>query len=159
MVAQTETAPTRSPKRAPRRPAKAAKARSARSRRNGHAAVSRTTDVGELERIIHGLEQRLALLTDPGQIRSAISGATGQMNRAVSSASGHVGDLVADTLTDVADRLRSSANSVTGAARVGTSAIQRIGAEIERRPLMTVAIAVGLGFLAGLAGRRDQTHH
>lgn len=156
MAAQTESTPTRSPKRAPRRPAKG---RSARGRRNGHANVSRTTDVGELERIIRGLEQRLAELTDAGNIRSTISSATGQVNRAVSSASGHVGDLVADTLTDVADRLRGSATSVTGAARIGTSAVQRIGAEIERRPLMTVAIAVGIGFLAGLAGRRDQAHH
>jgi len=156
MAAQMETTPTRSPKRAPRRPAKA---RSARGRRNGHTAVSRTADVGELERIIRGLEQRLAQLTDPGHIRSTISTATGQMNRAVSTASDHVGDLVADTLSDMAGRLRSGATSVTGAARVGTSAVQRIGAEIERRPLMTVAIAVGLGFLAGLAGRRDQTHH
>jgi hypothetical protein len=36
---------------------------------------------------------------------------------------------------------------------VGTGAIQKIGSEIERRPMMTVAIALGIGFLAGLAGR------
>jgi hypothetical protein len=77
------------------------------------------------------------------------------VNEVVTHASDQVGDLIANSLTDIAGRVRTGANSVTGVARVGTGAIQRIGTEIEKRPLMTVAIALGIGFLAAMAGRRE----
>jgi hypothetical protein len=154
MASQAQSAAKESPKRATRR---SNTGRSTRSRSNGRSRTRRraTTDVGELERVIRGLEDRLAQLTDAGNIRSTISGATGQVNRTVASVSDHLGDMVADTLTNVADHLRTGATSVTGAARIGTGAMQRIGSELERRPMMTIAIALGIGFLAGLAGRRD----
>jgi hypothetical protein len=111
--------------------------------------------VNELERVIRSLENRLAQLTSRDTIRSTVSGATHQVGSAVTRASNQVGEMVADRLTDVATKIRGGATSVTGAARVGTGAMQRIGNELERRPLMTVAIALGIGFLAGLAGRRE----
>lgn len=111
--------------------------------------------MNELERVIRSLENRLAQLTSRDTIRSTVSGATNHVGHAVTRASNQVGEMVADRLTDVATRIRGGATSVTGAARLGTGAIQRIGDELERRPLMTVAIAIGIGFLAGLAGRRE----
>ena len=141
------------------RRSKQAAARSSNRRRvrNGHARPRRrpSRDVSELERAIRRLENRLAQLTSSKNIRSTVSSATNQVGSAVTSASNHVGDMVADTLTEVADKIRGGATSVTNAARLGTGAIQRIGTELERRPLMTVAIALGIGFLAGLAGRRE----
>jgi len=139
----------------------AAKDRRAR-RKNGHAARTRSArarrkrpTVGELERVIESLEARLAQLTSGGHIRSTVSGATNQVGRVVTQASHHMGEAVADTLTDVAAKFRSGATSVTGAARMGTGAMRKIGSELERRPFMTVAVALGIGFLAGLAGRQD----
>ena len=129
---------------------KAAAPRMARPRQ---AQASR---MSELERIIEGLETRIAELTSRNGIRSTIHGATDQMGSAVNRASHQVGDMVADTLAEFAERLRGGATSVTSAARVGTGAMQRIGAELEKRPFMTVAIALGIGFLAGLAGRREE---
>lgn len=150
---QASTNSTTSPKRVQKR---ATNGRNRRTVRRTTRASTPRKSVGELEQVIRSLEERVAQLTDPRQIRSTVSGATGQVSRAVTSTSDHIGDLVADTLSDVAERLRGGATSVTGAARVGTHAIRRIGGELERRPLMTIAIALGIGFIAGMAGRRDQ---
>jgi hypothetical protein len=156
MAPRSQTSAAQSTKRAPKR---SVNGRSTRSARAVSATQTRSrrkaTDIGELERVIRSLEERLARLTDDRQIRSTISGATGQVGRVVASASDHVGDMVADTLTDVAGRFRAGATSVTDAAKAGTNAMHRIGVELERRPLMTVAIALGIGFLAGIVGRRD----
>lgn len=144
--------------RAPRKTAKrTSRANGAATRRRRTAARtrSRNVEIGELERMIRSLEERILNLTSAQTIRSTVSGATDQVNQAVTRASGHMGDVAADMLTDVADRLRGGVTSVTGVAKVGTQAVQRVGSELERRPMMTVAIALGLGFLAGLAGRRS----
>lgn len=126
----------------PRRPRAAKK-------RNGQAKRRRAnpTQISELEQVIRGLEQRLAGIGGGRDgIRSAVTGASNQM-----------GEAVADTLTDVVDRLRDRAFSVTEAARLGTGLLSRVTNEVERRPFMTVAIALGIGFLAGMAGRATET--
>lgn len=116
-------------------------------------------DIGELERIIQNLESRITELTNRDNIRRAVVGATDQVGGAVSDvvsrASSQVGNYVADSIYGVASRVREGATSVTGAAKTGTSAVQRVAGELEKRPIMTVAIALGIGFLAGLVGRRD----
>lgn len=145
--------------RAPRKTAKRisrANGAATRRRRTAARTRSRNVEIGELERMVRSLEERILNLTSAQTIRSTVSGATDQVNQAVTRASGHMGDVAADMLTDVADRLRGGVTSVTGVAKVGTQAVQRVGSELERRPMMTVAIALGLGFLAGLAGRRSE---
>ncbi|MBX6424484.1 MAG: hypothetical protein IRZ09_00945 [Variibacter sp.] len=121
------------------------------ARRRRQAARS----VRQLEQVIRELESRISTLTSEGSIRATVAGASDQVGQAALRASNQAGVLVADVLTDVADRLRESATSITGAAQMGTSAVRRIGHEIERRPLMTVAVALGVGFLAGMASRRE----
>ena len=140
------------------------KAKKAVGRRNGngHAkrarspARRRAANVGELEKTIRNLEKRIAYLTSSQGIRSAVSGATSEVGRVVTRASNNVGDMVGDMLTDVAGRTRGSATAVTGVARSGANALSKVATELERRPLMTVAIAVGIGFLAAMVGRREQ---
>ena len=152
MVQQAHKTPVRRSNRTARNAPRSASRRA--HGRNGRR--SKVRDISELERVIRSLEAQIARLTNGGEIRATVSNASDQVGSAVSRASHQVGDVVADTLTQVADQLRTGATSVTTAARVGTSAIARIGTELERRPFMTVAIAVGIGFLAGLAGRREQ---
>jgi ElaB/YqjD/DUF883 family membrane-anchored ribosome-binding protein len=150
MAQQAATSPVRRSKRTA--------VRSSHRRRagNGYARTRRRSrDISELEQVIRTLENRLAELTSGENIRSRVTGATNQVGSVVTKASNQVGEMVADTLTEFAEKIRGGATSVTSAARVGTGAIQRIGSELERRPLMTVAIALGIGFLAGLAGRRE----
>ena len=51
--------------------------------------------------------------------------------------------------------MRNGASSVSDeASRLSGDAIKRIEDEIGQRPLLTLAIAAGIGFLAGMAGRR-----
>ena len=116
--------------------------------RNGQATKRRSNaQVTELEQVIRGLEQRLAGIGGGRDgIRSAVTGASNQM-----------GEAVADTLSDVMDRLLNRAFSVTETARIGTGLLGRVTSEVEKRPFMTVAIALGIGFLAGMAGRVTET--
>ncbi len=57
------------------------------------------------------------------------------------------------------NRVRESASDVTAsiadeASRFGSDAFRKISNEVEQRPLMMLAIAAGIGFLAGFANRR-----
>ena len=38
--------------------------------------------------------------------------------------------------------------------RMGNDALHRITTEVEHRPLATLAVAIGVGILIGIAGRR-----
>jgi ElaB/YqjD/DUF883 family membrane-anchored ribosome-binding protein len=40
------------------------------------------------------------------------------------------------------------------AAKLGNDALRRLSKEVEHRPLVTLAVAVGLGILVGLASHR-----
>jgi hypothetical protein len=39
------------------------------------------------------------------------------------------------------------------AAKLGNDALRRLSNEVEHRPLITIAVAVGVGILVGLASR------
>ena len=71
----------------------------------------------------------------------------------------HVGEVIASTLSSVAEGLRGRADSMSNdvaklggeAARLGQRALRRVAGEVEHRPLITLAVAVGVGILVGLA--------
>ncbi len=78
-----------------------------------------------------------------------------------------VTDAVASALTDIADRFGSRARTVSkdagrmservtaDAMHLGDEALRKLAREVEQRPLVTLAIAVGIGALAaGLLARR-----
>ena len=124
--------------------------------RNGKARSRRAvkaSNLGHLEQLIRDLEARVSELTSDSSIRSNVRQASSQAGNLMSGATQQMGEVVADTLTDVADKLRNGAHSMTSMARLGTGAFQKIADEVEKRPFMTVAIALGIGFLAGLAGK------
>jgi ElaB/YqjD/DUF883 family membrane-anchored ribosome-binding protein len=62
----------------------------------------------------------------------------------------------------MADRVQGGANSVrdeaakigSEAAKLGNHALRRLSNEVEHRPLVTLAVAIGVGILVGLA-----SHH
>ncbi len=114
-------------------------------------ARSKTTrntseDVAEIEREI-------------GQLMRDLESRIGRLNtltrRGASHAAHEASDYVTETLSDTADRLRNGAHSMTDEAqKFGNEALRKIEDEVEQRPLLTLAIAAGIGFLAGMAGRR-----
>jgi ElaB/YqjD/DUF883 family membrane-anchored ribosome-binding protein len=116
----------------------------------GQSGYSRATsaNVGEIERRLRSIEQRLerAGAAAPPQAQTA----------------DHVGETIASALSSIADRFRGGANSMSdeaaklgsGAAKLGNDALRRLSKEVEHRPLVTLAVAVSVGILVGLAIRR-----
>lgn len=76
--------------------------------------------------------------------------------RGASHAVDGMNDLAYGAVTQVTDRVRKGARGVSDdVAKLGNSALGRVVREIEARPLLTLAIAVGLGIAAGFARRND----
>ena len=118
-------------------------ARKSQSNGNGHTV---SDDIVSIEREI-------------GQLMHDIEARVGKLNalarRSAKDAAEGAGEYVSETVSDAADRVRNGAHAMSDeAARVGGDAIKRIEDEIGQRPLLTLAIAAGIGFLAGMAGRR-----
>ena len=110
---------------------------------NGHTVsediVSIEREIGQL---MHDIEARVGKLQALAK-RSAKDAAEGAT------------EFVSDTVSNAADNVRNGANVVSDeAARMTGDAIRRIEDEVGQRPLLTLAIAAGIGFLAGMAGRR-----
>ncbi|HZT27758.1 MAG TPA: hypothetical protein VFA57_18870 [Pseudolabrys sp.] len=103
-------------------------------------------EVAAIEDLISDLEKRLRRLS--GSVRKEASGA-----------SSDVRDFVGEALERITSRVRDSASDVTAsvadqAARVGTDAYEKLTEKVEQHPLLMLAAAAGIGFLAGLANRR-----
>jgi ElaB/YqjD/DUF883 family membrane-anchored ribosome-binding protein len=107
----------------------------------------------DLDRLLNDLEQRLSRLAR--MLPSSGSAAAPAMDR--------VGDAVATALGDIAHKFRNRARTAgAGASRAGEDALQlgndalrKLAHEVGQRPLVTLAIAVGVGALAaGLLARR-----
>jgi hypothetical protein len=158
MAVQTRAHRVRKAK-TPTRPKRATTRRSRNAQSLRRASRQRRTlpSVNDLNRAIQILEGQIQQLTNSGGIRATLGGATKGVSKAVMRTSGRAGEVVADRLSDAASRLRSSATAVTDAARSGVGAVQQVGAQLERRPFMTVAIALGIGFLAGMTSGRTES--
>lgn len=121
----------------------ARKQNAGRSNGNGHTVAE---DIASIEReigqLMHDIEARVGRLNALARrsAKDAAQGATG---------------FVSDSVSETADRVRNGASAVSDeAARLSGDAIRRIEEEVGQRPLLTLAIAAGIGFLAGMAGRR-----
>ena len=116
----------------------------ARSLRRAASAAS--LDLGDISRLIGDLERGL------GQLAAIVSANARHATETVP-------DRMSDVLSDISDRLhalRFNARTVGGeAARVGTNVWHRIEDEVVERPVLALAVAVGIGFLIGALNRRD----
>ncbi len=116
--------------------------------RSGYSrAIS--AEFGEIDQRLRALERQLERVGG----RSAASAA---------QAADRVGETIASALNGMAERLRGGANSMrdeaakigSEAAKLGNDALRRLSNEVEHRPLVTLAVAVGVGLLVGLASQR-----
>jgi ElaB/YqjD/DUF883 family membrane-anchored ribosome-binding protein len=103
-------------------------------------------EIAAIEDLMGDLEKRLRRLS-------------GSARRETSGASGDVRDFVGEALERIMHRARDSASDATSsvadeATRIGIDAFKKVTDEVEHRPLIMLAIAAGIGFLAGLANRR-----
>jgi hypothetical protein len=92
---------------------------------------------------------------------------TGRRASASASVAGNqIADAIGPILREIADRFRRGQSlaleeaasfgnqAVKSGARVGKDALQRIATETKHRPLVILAVAIGVGVLIGIAGRR-----
>lgn len=103
-------------------------------------------EIAAIEDLMSDLEKRLRRLS-------------GNARRETAGASTDVRDFVGDALERIMNRARDSASGATSslgeeATRIGIDAFKKVAEEVEHRPLILLAIATGIGFLAGLANRR-----
>ena len=117
---------------------------------SGSSRFSQLTSAqtGEIERRLHALEKRL----------NEIGARASTSSRDIV---GDLSDVIASALSGWADRFRHGASTVgdqsaalgKDAARIGTMAIDRIEEESRQRPLVALAVALGVGILIGMAVR------
>jgi ElaB/YqjD/DUF883 family membrane-anchored ribosome-binding protein len=116
--------------------------------------IAQRARAADVDRLLDDLESRLSRLSQmlPG---------------AASAKADRLGDTIASALTDIADRFGSRARSISkdagqvserftaDAMHLGDEALRKVAREVEQRPLVTLAVAVGIGLLAaGLLARR-----
>jgi ElaB/YqjD/DUF883 family membrane-anchored ribosome-binding protein len=94
------------------------------------------------------------------QLMSDLEDRIERLNLLTKRGAGHavdgVNDLVYGAVSGATDRVRDNAQSVTDdVTKMGSQAIRDVAAQIDKRPLLTLAIAAGIGFIAGLARRQD----
>jgi ElaB/YqjD/DUF883 family membrane-anchored ribosome-binding protein len=66
-----------------------------------------------------------------------------------------IGEAVASALSSMAERFRGGATTVgSEAAKISDQALRRLSDEVESRPLVMLAVAVGVGILVGLSFQR-----
>ncbi len=116
-----------------------------------HSAYSAQRErAADLDRTLRDLEQRLVRLS-----RAASRGTPGAVDR--------VSDTIVTALSDIADRFRGktqttgreAAQLADDALRLGNDALRKLTREVEHRPLLMLAVAVGVGALVvGLLSRR-----
>jgi ElaB/YqjD/DUF883 family membrane-anchored ribosome-binding protein len=116
-----------------------------------------SNDIAEIEReigkLMHDLETRVGRLNTLTR-KSAAHAANGA-SEFVSETLNDAVERLRDTASDAVDRVHNGAAAAGDeAARMGSDALHRIEDEVGHRPLLTLAIAAGIGFLAGMAGRR-----
>jgi ElaB/YqjD/DUF883 family membrane-anchored ribosome-binding protein len=103
-------------------------------------------EISEIEQLLRQLETRVGRVANYGT-RAAANGASQVM------------DTVSNVLGDLGDRFRDrfrNASSIPGdATKFSQDALRRVAQEVEHRPLLTLAVAIGIGYLAGMAGRRN----
>jgi len=104
----------------------------------------------DLDRLLRDIEYRLSRMS-----RAASRAAPGAVDR--------VSDTIVSALNDITGRLRGPARTTVEdamqfgdeALRAGNDALRKLRREAERRPLLFLAVAVGVGALAlGLLSRR-----
>jgi ElaB/YqjD/DUF883 family membrane-anchored ribosome-binding protein len=103
-------------------------------------------EISAIEDLMSDLEKRLRRLS-------------GTARRETSGASSDVRDFVGEALERITDRVRQSASDATAsvadeATRIGGDAFKKLTDEMDHRPLIMLAVAAGVGFLAGVATRR-----
>ena len=120
-----------------------------------HRSSAFAPDLSALESRLRSLENEVQRVGKRAG-RSASAG--------MSSAGDQIGDAIASAVTEIVERFRSGRRlagdeavrfgneAARFGAKVGNDALERVASEVEHRPLITLAVAIGVGILIGMAG-------
>ena len=124
------------------------------ARKNGSSTANDIAAIeGEIVKLMRDLETRVGRLNT--LTRRGASHAASEASEYVTETLSDTAERLLNTAHEATDRVRNGAHAMTDeASRFGSEALRKIEDEIEQRPLLTLAIAAGIGFLAGMAGRR-----
>jgi ElaB/YqjD/DUF883 family membrane-anchored ribosome-binding protein len=105
-------------------------------------------DIAAVEELMQDLETRLRRMNTKG--KADLPGGPEEIS-----------DFVAQTLARIAEQVRGTADAATDslaneATRASTDILKKIWEEMEHRPLLTLALAAGAGYLLGLIGKKDE---
>jgi ElaB/YqjD/DUF883 family membrane-anchored ribosome-binding protein len=99
-----------------------------------------------------------------GDLQDRLNRLNAISRKGASHASGSVQDFIAETLdtltsravSQLAEPIQEKFGDLTDeATRMSNKALKRVTREVDKRPLLTLAIAAGVGYLAGMAMKRD----
>lgn len=143
------------------------KTAAAKSRRKANAAarVRRRAGRNPLARTRRAMARAMSpdlaeMRIELRQLMSDIEKRMDRINGLTKRGAGHavdgVNDLVAGAVSGVTDRVRANARAFSDdAARLGNEAVREVASQIDKRPLLTLAVAAGIGFLIGVVRRQD----
>ena len=127
-----------------------------------HRSSAFATNVSAIEGRLRALENELERIgRTAGRHTSA----------GISAAGDHVGDVLASAVTEIVDRFRKGRRlagdeaarfgneAAKFGAKIGNDTLHRLASEVEHRPLVTLAVAVGVGILIGMAGGMAGRRH
>jgi len=98
-----------------------------------------------------------------GDLQDRLNRLNAISRKGASHASGSVQDFIAETLdtltsravSQLAEPIQEKFGDLTDeATRMSNKALKRVTREVDKRPLLTLAIAAGVGYLAGMAMKR-----
>ena len=101
----------------------------------------------EIDDMIASLQAKIDRLNEISKqgVSHAAGGASDVMVNAISGLTGQMTGRMQDTAKSASDDV----------AKFGNQALKRIVSEIDQRPFLTLAIAAGIGFIAGLVRPRE----
>jgi ElaB/YqjD/DUF883 family membrane-anchored ribosome-binding protein len=116
--------------------------------RSGYSFAS-PANVGDIERRLRSLEQQLERVGGRG---AATAGRRAN----------DVKETIVSVLTSITDQFMRNANDMgagttkfsSEAVKLGNDTLRRLSKQVERRPLLTLALAIGVGAIVGLVSHR-----
>jgi ElaB/YqjD/DUF883 family membrane-anchored ribosome-binding protein len=130
------------PRRRARRGARNNGLRSPARGLTARAFSNSTKGLSEVAQLVSVLQDGLGLLRGP--------------SRALGEANDFVSGAVSDLTARARDNARDAGRDVT---KYGNLALRQLSYTMDRHPLMALAVATGVGFLAGLALRNSYGNH
>ena len=137
-----------------------------RNPRRTHSGMRRKTPLADpratMQRAVS--DDVAAMRAEVDDLISSLEERIDRINALTKRGAGHAADGVNDLVLNaisgltgqVATRAKNNARSVSDeVAQLGTNALRRVVREIDRRPLLTVALAAGIGFAVAMARRAE----